>query len=305
MKMRQRKRLRAAAGLLANLCLLAVAQRVVAAEFACADGLELRLSSPESVQGGLLLVEVRSARALNGLKAAWVGQQLRFWPAGSAEDGQRALVGVDLEQEAGTFPLTVSAVHDDGQRLACSALVSVREGKFALEELKVSRRFVELSRKDRERAERETQRLLALFARATPERLWTGGFRLPLEGAEASGNFGRRRVLNNQPRSPHSGEDFPAPAGTPVRAAQRGRVALADSLFFAGNTVVLDHGLGLYTFYGHLESLAVKEGELVDAGVLLGRVGATGRVTGAHLHWAARLNQMRVNPLALPEVLGD
>ena len=297
--------MRAAARLLVSLCLLAVAPRVVAAaEFACAEGVELRLSSPESVQGGLLLVEVHSAQPLRQLKAAWVGQPLRFWQAGTA-DTQRALVGVDLEQEAGVFPLTVSAALDDGQQLVCSALVSVAEGKFALEELHVSRRFVELSRKDRERAERETQRLLALFARATPERLWAGGFRLPLEGVEASGNFGRRRVLNDEPRSPHTGEDFPAPAGTPVHAAQRGRVALADNLFFAGNTVVLDHGLGLYTFYGHLESLAVKEGELVEAGVLLGRVGDTGRVTGAHLHWAVRLNRTRVNPLALPEVLGD
>jgi murein DD-endopeptidase MepM/ murein hydrolase activator NlpD len=281
-----------------------VAPELVSAELACAEGVELRLSSADSVQGGLVLVEVRSARPLSELKAAWVGQPLRFWQ-GDTTSTQRALLGVDLEQQSGVFPLTVSAGLEGGQRLACSALVGVEDGKFALEKLQVSRRFVELSRKDLERAQRETQRLLAIFARVTPERLWAGGFRLPLEGAAASGNFGRRRVLNNQPRSPHSGEDFPAPAGTPVRAAQRGRVALADNLFFSGNTVVLDHGLGLYTFYGHLESLAVKEGEVVEAGALLGRVGATGRVTGAHLHWAVRLNRTRVNPVALPEVLGD
>jgi len=304
MKGKKRLATRAAAPSLVCLCLLAVAPELVWAQLACAEGVELRLSSGDSVQGGLVLVEVRSARPLSELKAAWVGQPLRFWHAGAA-DTQRALLGVDLEQQAGVFPLTVSAALEGGQRLACSALVAVEEGEFALEKLQVSGRFVELSRKDRERARRETRRLLAIFATVTPERLWVGGFQLPLEGVEASGNFGRRRLLNNQPRSPHSGEDFPAPAGTPARAAQRGRVALADNLFFSGNTVVLDHGLGLYTFYGHLESLAVKEGEVVEAGALLGRVGATGRVTGAHLHWAVRLNRTRVNPLALPEVLGD
>ena len=138
----------------------------------------------------------------------------------------------------------------------------------------------------------------------TPERLWQGGFRRPLE-AEAAGNFGRRRILNDQPRASHSGEDYSAPAGTPVYAAQRGRVALADELFFSGKTVVLDHGLGLFTFYAHLQSITVEPGQVVEAGALLGRVGSTGRVTAAHLHWAARLNQARVNPRDLVALLPD
>jgi murein DD-endopeptidase MepM/ murein hydrolase activator NlpD len=271
----------------------------------CLQGVEIRLSSAAPVQGGLVLVEVEGPAALRNLKAAWVGQQLQFWRKANPSNTHRALVGVDLAQDIGVFPLTLSAELEGGGRLACSALVAVEDGQFAVERLKVGRRFVELSKKDRERARRETRRLLDIFARVTPERLWAGGFQLPLEDIEASGNFGKRRILNNQPRSPHSGEDFPAPAGTPVRAAQRGRVALADILFFSGNTVVVDHGLGLYSFYGHLQSMAVKEGQVVEAGTALGRVGATGRVTGAHLHWAVRLNRQRVNPLDLPAVLSD
>lgn len=271
----------------------------------CGDGVELRLSSRKPIQGGLVLVEVHSALPFAELKAEWFGQTLRFWRESNSENAHRALLGVDLEQPAGVFPLTIDAELESGERLGCSVLVSVQEGRFAVERLRVARRFVELSPRDLERAQREGQRLRGLFAKVNPERVWQGEFRLPLDRVEGAGNFGHRRVLNDQPRSPHSGEDFPAPAGTPVRAAQRGRVVLAEELFFAGNSVVLDHGLGLYTFYGHLELIAVEQGAMVEAGAFLGRLGATGRATGAHLHWGVRLNQARVNPRDLVVLLSD
>lgn len=164
---------------------------------------------------------------------------------------------------------------------------------------------MDLSPKDLARATREAERLGRIYARVTPERLWTGGFRLPLEGTQPSDNFGRKRLLNGKPRSPHAGVDFSAPPGTSVRAPQRGRVALASALFFSGRTVVLDHGLGLFSFYGHLSALDVKEGEMVEAGDPLGRVGATGRATGPHLHWGLRLNGARVDPLDLVGLLPE
>jgi murein DD-endopeptidase MepM/ murein hydrolase activator NlpD len=92
---------------------------------------------------------------------------------------------------------------------------------------------------------------------------------------------------------------------TPVHAAQRGRVVLAEELFFSGNTVVVDHGLGIYTFYGHLSEIAVKEGDTVEAGAALGKVGATGRVTGPHLHWGLTVERARVNPLQIVRLLGN
>src|SRR6266851_5639889 len=119
------------------------------------------------------------------------------------------------------------------------------------------------------------------------------------ENLKVAPNFGKRRILNGKAGSPHGGVDFPAPAGTPVYAAQRGRVVLAQPLYFSGNTVVLDHGLGLYTFYAHFESISVQPGDLLGTGALLGRVGATGRVTGPHLHWGATVNRARTNPLQL------
>jgi len=269
----------------------------------CGDGLALRVSSPAPIQGSLVLVEVESAAPLARLKAAWAGQQLHFW-ADANSSTYRALLGVDLERAPGVAPLTLDAELTGGARRSCRLLATVEDGKFAVERLTLPRQFVELGPADLERSQREAARLREVFAGVTPERLWQGGFRLPL-AAEAAGNFGRRRILNDQPRSPHSGEDFPAPAGTPVIAAQRGRVALADELFFSGKTVVLDHGLGLFTFYAHLESITIEPGQVVEAGALVGRVGSTGRVTAAHLHWAARLNQARVNPHDLVALLPD
>jgi murein DD-endopeptidase MepM/ murein hydrolase activator NlpD len=108
--------------------------------------------------------------------------------------------------------------------------------------------------------------------------------------------FGFRRVINGQPRMPHSGIDYSADRGTPVVASNRGRVALLGEFFFAGRLVALDHGLGLYTLYFHLDGVAVSEGQMVERGQTVGTVGTTGRSTGPHLHFGAQLGRARVNP---------
>jgi murein DD-endopeptidase MepM/ murein hydrolase activator NlpD len=275
----------------------------------CGNGVSLRLSSSAASQGGLLQVETRSAAPLTGIDAKWADHVLPFWPVvppASAQRAsvpranvQRALVGVDLEQKSGEYEIAFAAQLPGGEPVSCSAQVLVKEGKFAVEALKVAPEFVEPNPNDVERANKERQRLRELFGTSTPERLWRGSFRLPLPGAKNARNFGRRRVLNGQPGSPHTGVDFPAPSGTLIHAAQRGRVVLAENLFFSGNTVILDHGLGVYTFYGHMVSMSVKVGDVVNTGAILGRVGATGRVTGPHLHWGLTVNQARVNPLQI------
>ena len=143
-----------------------------------------------------------------------------------------------------------------------------------------------------------------IFGRVTPERLWNGRFRVPLDGVTSGSNFGKRRVLNGNPGSPHGGVDLPGTTGTPVHATQRGKVVLAEELFFAGNAVVLDHGLGIYTLYGHLSEIDVKVDDTLETGTVLGKVGATGRVTGPHLHWGLTIERARVNPLQLVHLPG-
>jgi murein DD-endopeptidase MepM/ murein hydrolase activator NlpD len=265
----------------------------------CGHGVSLRLTSPSAAQGSLLEAEVRTPAPLEDLKAEWAGHEVPFWPDATQKNLERALLGVDLEQAPGKYDLKSTAELPGGELFACTVNVSVKAAKFAVEKLTVAKQFVKPNPEEIARANQERQHLRELFATTTPERFWKGAFRMPLDGARNAKNFGRRRVLNGEPGSPHAGVDFPAAAGTSIYAAQRGRVVLAEELFFSGNTVVIDHGLGVYTFYGHLQSLTVAVRDSVEKGALLGRVGATGRVTGPHLHWGLTVDQARVNPMQI------
>jgi murein DD-endopeptidase MepM/ murein hydrolase activator NlpD len=270
----------------------------------CSNDVELRLSATQSSQGQLLLAEIHSTKPLQEVKGEWYEHEVLFWKVEEGQEDVRwGLLGVDLEQAAGKSALQVTVVEQSGDRVNCNAVVDVKAGTFATEKLRVSKKFVEPNPAQLKRAEEERQRLRAIFQQTTPDRLWQGGFRLPLDGVNTGGNFGRRRILNGHAGSPHSGVDFPATTGTVVFAAQRGRVVLAEELYFSGNTVVVDHGLGIYTFYGHLSAIGVKVGDVVETGALLGKVGATGRVTGPHLHWGLTVSRARVNPLEIAKLL--
>lgn len=275
----------------------------------CGSGVELKLSAPDAAQGTLLLVNVSSAKPLSEVAGKWNEREVPFWQerekrnGASGGDIRHALLGVDLEKAAGKYEFTVSAQFEGGGQVNCHATVVVREGHFATENLTVKRQFVEPNAEQEARAVEETKRLREIYDRVTPERLWAGLFRLPLTGDFKGSNFGKRRVLNGHPGSPHGGVDFPAPAGTPVHAAQKGRVVLAEELFFSGNTVIVDHGLGIYTFYCHFSEIDAKVGDEVVAGTVLGKVGATGRVTGPHLHWGLEVQRSRVNALDIVKVL--
>ncbi len=272
---------------------------------ACTAGTTLRLSAPEASQGSLLLIEVKSAKPLAEVEGDWGGRSVPFWRDVAGEAHQKGLLGVDLEKAPGEYELKVTGQTASGEKVNCSAMVAVRKGRFATEKLQVGKQFVEPSPEQIKRADEERQKLRDIFDRVTPERLWDGKFRIPLDGVTTGTNFGKRRILNGNPGSPHGGVDLPGTTGTPVHAAQRGRVVLAEELFFSGNTVVVDHGLGIYTFYGHLSEIGVKVGDALEAGAVLGKVGATGRVTGPHLHWGLTVERARVNPLLIVKLLGN
>jgi len=275
----------------------------------CGNGVELRLSAPETAQGTLLLAEMHSAKPLAEVAGKWNERDVPFWQGGGKESGassadvRQALLGVDLEKAAGMYEFTVAGQLQSGERVSCRAMVEVREGHFATENLTVKKQFVEPNPEQEARAAAELKRLREIYDRVTPERLWEGPFRLPLDGDFKGSNFGKRRVLNGHPGTPHGGVDFPAPTGTPVHASQKGRVVLAEELFFSGNTVIIDHGLGIYTFYCHFSEIDSKVGDEVVAGTVLGKVGATGRVTGPHLHWGLSVQRARVNALELLSAL--
>jgi murein DD-endopeptidase MepM/ murein hydrolase activator NlpD len=270
----------------------------------CTAGTKLRLSAPEASQGSLLLMELKSTKPLAEVQGEWDGRSVPFWQAAEAENARKGLLGVDLEKAPGEYELRVTGQTASGEKISCSVMVAVQKGQFATEKLQVEKQFVEPSPEQIKRANEERQRLRDIFDRVTPERLWDGPFRIPLDGVTTGSNFGKRRILNGNPGSPHGGMDLPGATGTPVHAAQRGRVALAEELFFSGNTVVVDHGLGIYTLYAHLSEIDVKAGDALETGAVLGKVGATGRVTGPHLHWGLTVERARVNPLLLVKLLG-
>jgi murein DD-endopeptidase MepM/ murein hydrolase activator NlpD len=257
----------------------------------------LSVQSRAVSRGEILLVVVDGADKKSPPTAEFAGRALEFFPAASTGTWL-AFVGLDLD--ASTGPAVLKAVLRDpaGATTRKSETLDVDAGHFPIEELKVEQKYVTPAKTDAERAEGEAVKLHRLFTRGETKRLFEGRFDPPIPGA-ATARFGERRVFNGQPRSPHSGMDLKAKTGTPVRAPAAGLVVLAGPLFFSGNTIVLDHGLGLTTLYAHLSKMSVKPGDKVKKGQLIGKVGATGRVTGPHLHWALKFHEARVDPYSL------
>jgi len=215
----------------------------------------------------------------------------------------RALVGVDLGVAPKTYSVAVDA--KTGKQVVHATYdLRVEPRHFPTRTLSVDEAFVSPPPALQERIVKEAAELAALWTRSAPRRLWAGPFVLPVPGRAVS-RFGSRSIFNGQPRSPHAGADFLSPAGTPIEAPNAGHVVLARDLYFSGNTIVIDHGLGLYSTLAHLSEFQVREDEDVMTGQIVGRVGATGRVTGPHLHWAVRASGARIDPLSLLALLGS
>lgn len=256
----------------------------------------LLLASLAAAQGEALEVAVPHEPSLQAVHAQWQDRSVPF-----VRDGDRwvTVIGVDLDARTGEHALAIERAFADGRAGAETQLVTVEPKAFPTTELTVEPRYVELSPEDQERAARESREIGAIYARLTPERYWSGPFQVPIPGATDGRNFGHRRVFNGEPRNPHSGADLRAATGTPIEAANRGRVVLAKDLFFSGNAVFLDHGLGVYSVYLHLSEILVEPGTMVDKGQVVGLAGATGRVTGPHLHWGVRVLDARVDPFSV------
>jgi hypothetical protein len=267
----------------------------------CPGGVTLKVSAGATTQGSLLLAQILSPKPVPSFSGEWDGRATPLWQEDGGPAAWHSLLGVDLEKPPGRYEWKVSWTGSDSSAFTCSVFVSVRAGKFPTERLKVEKQFVQPDPQQQQRAEEDQKKMRAIYDTVTPERLWDGKFHLPLKGVTTGGNFGRRRILNGEARSPHAGVDFPAATGTPVLASQSGRVVLAEELYYSGNTVVLDHGYGIYTLYAHLSEIGVHPGDMVKTGMELGKVGATGRVTGPHLHWGLTIDHARVNAMQIAQ----
>jgi murein DD-endopeptidase MepM/ murein hydrolase activator NlpD len=258
--------------------------------------LSLVLAAWVAGQGQALQMSYPAEAGLTGVTVRWSGHAVPFTLRG---ERWLATVGVDLDSRPGDHAVDVTFSYEDGRTRVVREPVQVRAEQYPTTELQVEERFVELSPEDQARADREAAETSAIYDTFTPQSYWSEAFAVPVRGAQDGRNFGHRRVFNGQPRAPHSGADLRASTGTPIYAANRGRVVLAKDLFFSGNAVYIDHGHGLYTTYLHLSEIDVAVGQVVERGEQLGLAGATGRVTGPHLHWGVRLLDARVDPFSL------
>ena len=252
--------------------------------------------SPAVVQAGapeLIRVDAPASATVTG---EWLKQKLDFFRAG--ERGWFALAGVDVETPAGASTLQISAKLSDGTTRDLSRAVEIHVGQYRTGTLSVAPKFVEPPPEALAQIKAEVELKTRVFGATAPEPLWSGSFRAPVT-AQPTDSFGTRRTFNGQLASIHKGMDFRASTGTPVHAANAGVVVLARKLYYEGNCVVIDHGLGIFTISMHLSRIDVKEGEQVSRGQLLGLSGATGRVTGPHLHWAVRWQDAYLDPAKL------
>ncbi|HLH36659.1 MAG TPA: M23 family metallopeptidase [Alloacidobacterium sp.] len=254
--------------------------------------------TPSELSSGspcLLTVELQSAAA--DLHGEWFGHKVDFFASRSKTVWQ-ALAGADVETAPGNYPLTLHAVMPDGKAVDVVREIPIGPAHYKQIDLHVAQNFVEPDAASLKEIAADKVIKDRIFAESASAPLWRGNFRLPVQ-SPATDSFGTRRVFNGKLASVHRGMDFRAASGTPVHAANSGRVILARKLFYEGNCVVIDHGQQFMTIYMHLSKILVSEGQSVKTHQLLGLSGATGRATGPHLHFAVRWQGGYLDPALL------
>lgn len=252
--------------------------------------------SIEIAQGELVELKISGAD-LATVEGRWGEEQIYFQPMGNGLFS--ALFGVDVEAKAAVSKFILKVVRRSGEQRQTELPVKVKAKSFRTESFSVPPSFDQMTPETQEEISREQTAFKRAFAAPIAARLWEAPFIRPVPHEASPTSFGARRIINGAPRAPHSGTDLAAPAGVEVLASNHGQVALVGNFFFAGGSVVLDHGGGLFTMYFHLAEFKVDEGAMVKKGDVVGISGATGRVTGPHLHWGARLTNARVEPFEL------
>ena len=273
---------------------------------ALAASFTVRADPPRLVNGAPVLFQVKSPARLESLSGTWLGHQMEF-SFDSSSKTWFALAGVSLETAPGSYPLELTGERANANanaksvELTFSRKFAVARAKYPKVELTVSKQFTEPNPDQVKQIDEDQKTKKDYLNRVTPEREWSGKFDAPADAA-ISDVFGTQRVFNGKTQSSHLGLDFRVPSGTPVDAMNQGTVLLARPLYFEGNCVVLDHGLGLLTIYMHLSKFAVKEGDRVKRGQQLGLSGGTGRATGPHLHVAVRWQGTYLDPARLMQL---
>jgi murein DD-endopeptidase MepM/ murein hydrolase activator NlpD len=249
------------------------------------------------VNGSPVLFRVSAPQRLAALKATWLEHEITFRYKQSCKCWY-AIAGVPLETKPGDYPLNLEGERANGDAVNFAKELNIDEAQYPATALKVAPEYVEPPKETLVRIEQEQTVKKDTFSHSISDALWAGPFLFPAK-ASVSGVFGSARVFNGVKRNQHQGLDFRVHTGTPIHAANAGKVVLARNLYFEGNCVAIDHGQGLMTLYLHLSQFKVKEGDQVRKGQLLGLSGGTGRATAPHLHFAVRWQGEYLNPATL------
>jgi hemin uptake protein HemP len=240
--------------------------------------------------GDVFLIKVFGIKTSRGLHASLSGKQFSFSRHGH---GSFVAIGAaDIETKPGVHFVKLKVGRNEAK-----LKLWVRKENFPEQELALPDDKVFLKPKDLERVKKENEELKDIFE-TTSKKLWDGDFIAPLNNGITT-VFGTKRIMNGKWISVHRGVDMKGDAGEKVHASNDGRVVLEEELFFGGNTIIIDHGQGIYTIYMHLSGFNVGPGDVVSKGDIIGFVGSSGRATGPHLHFGAKVRQMSVNPVSL------
>ncbi|MBU1002845.1 MAG: M23 family metallopeptidase [Proteobacteria bacterium] len=261
----------------------------------------VRLECPDSVpQGEPFFVRVVSDEPVDAVHLSWgamavdasVRKEGRVWVA-------LAMLGTGSMAKPGSGQVKIQVSGSVGAQDLTHA-VAITPRHFEEQRLNVAKKMVNLTKAQLDRHYREQAQAMMVLGDVSPERFWDAHFQRPVPGGLSS-TYGLRRIFNGEPRKPHAGVDFRGAQGSPVKAVAPGEVRLTGDHYFSGNIVYIDHGLGVVSVYCHLSSIEVSEGQFVSAGQVLGKVGATGRVTGPHLHFGLSVLGQYVDPMPLIE----
>ena len=262
---------------------------------------KLVILTPEYVTAGSPELIRATTSGADNVTGEWLGHKIQFFQ-GRDHITWFALAGVDVEAPAGPSTLRISA-HKGGPEglytiADLSQKVEIHPAHYRTAKITVLPKFVEPDPEEQKQIAAVDDLKTKIFASSAADPLWRGSFRAPVH-APPTDSFGTRRMFNGKLASIHKGMDFRAPVGTVVRASNSGIVVLARALYYEGNCIIIDHGLGLYTVSMHFSRIDVHEGQHVAIGDRLGLSGATGRVTGPHLHWAVRWQGAYIDPAKL------
>lgn len=275
-------------GLLICACVLAWSLPALA-------GAVLQVENLPLVKGQPALVRVCGSGLQEPLSVVFRGAST---PLAKGVDGcWHGILAVDLATPPGK---RVIRVHGRQGQVA-AARVKVLAGDYGTRRITVDSKFLELTPSQLARYKKEVALIKKVYQSDSRTDNWREAFALPLDSKVVSA-FGRRSFVNGRERSPHGGVDLRGATGTPIHAPAAGRVALVMDTFFGGGTLLVDHGRGLITIYMHLSETLVKEGDEVAAGDLIARVGATGRVTGPHLHYGVCWHGAKLDPMTFTEM---